>query len=155
MAKFLDESGLRVLWEQIKKQHESHQADLVEILSNYATIDALNKAMEDVAEDLAGALNFVGVVDNLDEIENPKNGDIVLQGTAEYIYVEKTVEGEPDEEGNPGESTTTGEWVLIGDEGTYATKAQLEAVEKSIVDLTKNFESIGALTEEEIKAICV
>ena len=79
-------------------------------------------------KDLEGALHFIGVTNRekdsegqytetveeaierlLEEkgVEEPKSGDVVIVDTAEYVF-----DGE--------------EWKEIGDEGTYATKADLE-----------------------------
>lgn len=127
--KFLDEEGLKVLWAQIKAQHNQHQTDLVETLADYATIEEMNKAIDEALAETAGALKFIGVVDSLDSVEEPHNGDIALVGSAEYVYVETKSEGEPDEEGNPTE-VVTGEWRLIGDESAYETKANAEANKK-------------------------
>lgn len=129
--KFLDEEGLKVLWAQIKAQHNQHLVDLAETLSDYATIEGMNEAINEALAETAGALKFIGVVEDLKDVEEPHNGDIALVGSAEYVYVETKSEGEPDEEGNPTE-VISGEWHLIGDESAYETKANAEANKEEI-----------------------
>ena len=60
----------------------------------------------DAVAGLAGAMHFIGVKEELPATGN--DGDIVIVGTAEYVY-------------------SNGAWVLIGDEGVYATVAGVEA----------------------------
>lgn len=57
---------------------------------------------------LEKATHFVGVVESLDDITDPKAGDIAIVGTAEFIY-------------------NGSEWQELGNEGIYATKEELEA----------------------------
>lgn len=73
---------------------------------------------------LTGATHFKGALvpgenetaaDVLADISNPVVGDIYLVGTAEYIY--------NDDADNDGANA---EWVLLGDEGIYATKAYVD-----------------------------
>lgn len=81
------------------------------------------------------AIQFRGVVNSLDEITNPVKGELILLDTAEYIY-----------DGS--------KWVLIGDEGVYATQEKVEEI-KSTLESQIHSNFIEALTEEEVKAICV
>ena len=73
--------------------------------ANLATSKAVAAYLENAIAGLTGAMHFIGVVDKLPE--NGANGDIVIVGTAEYVYAD-------------------GEWILIGDEGVYATVAGVE-----------------------------
>lgn len=68
---------------------------------NLATIGAFKAYLEEKIAGLSGAMHFVGVKEELPT--TGKAGDIVIVGTAEYV--------------NDGEK-----WILIGDEGVYATK---------------------------------
>ena len=63
--------------------------------------------------DLIGVLHFRGVFNSLDEVDNPKHGDVAIVGDKEYVYV--NIEGQP-----------VG-WHELGDEGIYETKADAEA----------------------------
>lgn len=77
------------------------------------------KQVADFASGVTGAMHFRGVVtggsaqEALATVVNPVSGDVVLYGTSEYVYSKP-------ESGN-------GSWQLFGDEGVYATQAQLEA----------------------------
>ena len=96
-----------------------------------ATSKAIAAFVENKVAGLAGAMHFIGVKAELPA--EAANGDIVIVGTAEYVY-------------------SDGEWVLIGDEGVYATKAGVEAdyVKKTVtianIDLQDN------ITADELKA---
>lgn len=86
---------------------------------------ALTTWLEAQIQGLTGAMHFAGVTDpeagdTLDEriadlygAESPEAGDIVIDGTAEYVY-----------DGSA--------WKELGDEGTYATKADLETAVSGI-----------------------
>lgn len=71
-------------------------------------------------KDIVGVLHFRGVFNSLDEVTNPRNGDVAIVGTVEYVYVD--AEGQ-----TPG-------WRKLGDEGEYATKAELEAVRAALAE---------------------
>lgn len=79
--------------------------------SNLATVKAMKAYIENQVAGLTGAMHFVGVKTE-EEFANGtlagSNGDVVIVGTAEYVY-------------------SDGEWKLIGDEGVYATKSGVEA----------------------------
>lgn len=80
--------------------------DQVTTDGNLATVKAMKAYIEAQVAGLTGAMHFVGVKDELPA--EGANGDVVIVGTAEYVY-------------------SDGEWKLIGDEGVYATKAGVEA----------------------------
>lgn len=134
-TKFLDEQGLKVLWEQIK----NHQGKaLVEELANYTTSTELEEKIAKVIKELPSAIQFKGVVEDPAEIAEPRNGDIIFVGTKEYVYSE-TITENPEDPENP---IATGEWRLFGDESVYATKDELTDYEPE------------ALSAAEILAIC-
>lgn len=56
--------------------------------------------------DLEGAMHFRGVFESLDDVTNPKAGDVAIVGAKEYVYG-----------GDPAE------WKELGDESIYVTKA--------------------------------
>lgn len=90
---------------------------------------------EDI-KDLEGALKFIGATERAKDSEGqyvetveeaidrlleekqhePKSGDVVIVDTAEYVY--------------DGEA-----WKEIGDEGTYATKAEVDALEDRVAEI--------------------
>lgn len=77
-----------------------------------------------------GAMTFLGIKEQLPESGNP--GDVVIVGTAEYVYGD-------------------GEWHLYGDEGVYATIA---GVEEAYVKKTLTIAGIDladAITADELK----
>lgn len=77
-----------------------------------------------------GAMTFLGIKESLPTSGNP--GDVVIVGTAEYVYAD-------------------GEWHLYGDEGVYATVAGVEA---NYVKQTLTIAGIDlkdAITAEELK----
>ena len=98
---------------------------------NLATSKAIAAYLEDAITGLTGAMHFIGVKEALPE--SGADGDIVIVGTAEYVY-------------------SNGNWIEIGDEGVYATKAGVEKdyVKKTItianIDLQDN------ITADELKA---
>ena len=63
-------------------------------------------------KDLIGVLHFRGVFNSLNEVDDPKNGDVVIVGTKEYVYV--NVSGQP------------AGWKELGDEGIYVTKEEAQ-----------------------------
>lgn len=80
--------------------------DQVTTDGNLATVKAMKAYIEAQVAGLTGAMHFVGIKDEL-PVEGA-NGDVVIVGTAEYVW-------------------SDGEWKLIGDEGVYATKSGVEA----------------------------
>jgi hypothetical protein len=97
---------------------------------NLATSKAIAAYLQDEIAGLAGAMHFIGVKEALPE--SGEAGDIVIVGTTEYVH-----------DGNA--------WVVVGDEGVYATKAGVEAdyVKKTVtianIDLKDN------ITADELK----
>lgn len=93
--------------------------------STIPTTLALTTWLEAQIQGLSGAMHFAGVTDpeageTLDEriadlygAESPEAGDIVIDGTKEYVY-----------DGSA--------WKELGDEGTYATKSELETAVSGI-----------------------
>lgn len=98
---------------------------------NLATSKAIAAYLTDAIAGLTGAMHFIGVKDELPA--EGANGDIVIVGTAEYVYA-------------------NGGWIEIGDEGVYATKA---GVEKDYVKKTVTIANIDLqdnITADELKA---
>ena len=79
--------------------------------ANLATSKAVAAYLETAIAGLTGAMHFVGVEAELPASGN--NGDIVIVGTAEYVWSD--------------EKTGGAGWILIGDEGVYATVAGSDA----------------------------
>ena len=78
------------------------------------TADAVYEYVTQYVTDITGgAMTFLGIKDALPESGNP--GDVVIVGTAEYVYAD-------------------GKWNLYGDEGVYATIAGVksEYVQKAL-----------------------
>lgn len=83
-----------------------------------------------VTQITGGAMTFLGIKDTLPATGNP--GDVVIVGTAEYVYAD-------------------GEWHLYGDEGVYATIA---GVDEAYVKKTLTIAGIDladAITADELK----
>ena len=101
---------------------------------NLATSKAVADYLEGAIAGLTGAMHFVGVEEELPLTGN--NGDVVIVGTAEYVW--------SDEKENGG-------WILIGDEGVYAT---ISGVEAAYVKKTLTIAGIDlkdAITADELK----
>lgn len=83
-----------------------------------------------VTDITGGAMTFLGIKQELPASGNP--GDVVIVGTAEYVY-------------------SDGEWHLYGDEGVYATIAGVDSayVKKSLTIAGINLED--AITADELK----
>ena len=76
-----------------------------------AGVEANTDAIADLQEEIAGltgAIHFRGVVESLEDVTDPQDGDLVIiEGTSkEYVY-------------------SNGQWFELGDEALYATKAEL------------------------------
>ena len=98
--------------------------------ANLATSAAIAAYVQGEVHGLVGAMHFLGVRETLPASGAP--GDIVIVGTAEYVYGD-------------------GKWNLIGDEGVYATIA---GVEEEYVKKTLTIAGINlndAITAEELK----
>lgn len=99
--------------------------------TNLITSGAVHKYVNDrVIELTGGAMTFLGIKEELPTTGNP--GDVVIVGTAEYVYAD-------------------GQWHLYGDEGVYATVTGVEAayVKKTLTIAGINLED--AITAEELK----
>lgn len=104
--------------------------------SNLVTSAAIATYLESAIAGLTGAMHFIGVKDALPATGS--NGDVVIVGTAEYVYFD---------DGNE----ETGNWHLIGDEGVYATVAGVEAdyVKKTLT--IAGIDLKDAITADELK----
>lgn len=74
-------------------------------------ISDIKTSISNINSAIAGGTHFIGKYDKLEDINEPKNGDIVIVGNKEYIY-------------NKPEGSTTGNWVELGD-----TTAELKAID--------------------------
>lgn len=102
---------------------------------NLATAKATAAYLENAIAGLTGAMHFVGVKEELPLSGN--NGDIVIVGSAEYVWSDEKV-------GGAG-------WILFGDEGVYAT---ISGVEAAYVKKTLTIAGIDlndAITADELK----
>lgn len=102
---------------------------------NLATSKAVAAYLEGAIAGLTGAMHFVGVKESLPLSGN--NGDIVIVGSAEYVWSD--------------EKTGGAGWILIGDEGVYAT---ISGVEAAYVKKTLTIAGIDlndAITADELK----
>lgn len=97
---------------------------------NLITSGAVHKYVTDYVTNITGgAMTFLGIKEELPATGNP--GDVVIVGTAEYVYAD-------------------GEWHLYGDEGVYATIA---GVEEAYVKKTLTIAGIDladAITADEL-----
>ena len=102
---------------------------------NLATSKAVATFLENAITGLSGAMHFAGIKKELPASAN--NGEVVIVGTAEYVWSD-------DKSGGPG-------WILIGDEGVYATISGVEAayVKKTLTIAGINLED--AITADELK----
>ena len=79
-------------------------------VANIATVSAYDANTNKIVtqkdiEGISGSMHFVGIVADLSEVTTPKNGDVVLIGTKEYVY-------------------NGTEWQELGDEGLYVAKTR-------------------------------
>ena len=102
---------------------------------NLATSKAVAIFLENAITGLSGAMHFAGIKEELPASAN--NGEVVIVGTAEYVWSN-------DKSGGAG-------WILIGDEGVYATISGVEAayVKKTLTIAGINLED--AITADELK----
>lgn len=95
------------------------------------TADAVHAYVTQYVKDITGgAMTFLGIKEELPATGNP--GDVVIVGTAEYVYAD-------------------GKWNLYGDEGVYATVAGVKAeyVKKALT--IAGIDLQDAITAEELK----
>ena len=105
-------------------------AEKVTVDGNLATVKAMKAYIEEQVAGLTGAMHFVGVVEELPE--TGANGDVVIVGTAEYVYSDG--------------------WKLIGDEGVYATNAGVEAAYVKKTLTIAGIDHADDITAEELIA---
>lgn len=121
----IDQYGDAVNYSVIKTV-DAEKEDLV-------TSKAIAAFVEGKVAGLTSAMHFVGVKEELPAVEDSNAGDIVIVGTTEYVF----------------DGT---KWVIVGDEGVYATKTTVEEnyVKKTVtiadIDLQDN------ITADELKA---
>lgn len=102
---------------------------------NLATSKAVATYLENAIAGLTGAMHFVGVEDELPLTGN--NGDIVIVGSAEYVWSDEKANGAG--------------WILIGDEGVYATIAGVEAAYVKKTLTIAGIDLADAITADELK----
>lgn len=99
--------------------------------ANLITSSAVHAYVTEYVTNITGgAMTFLGIKDELPATGNP--GDVVIVGTAEYVY-------------------SDGKWHLYGDEGIYATVAGVEAdyVKKTLT--IAGIDLKDAITADELK----
>ena len=103
---------------------------------NLATAKATAAYLENAIAGLTGAMHFIGVKEALPE--SAANGDVVIVGTAEYVWSDQ-------KSGSAG-------WILIGDEGVYATISGVEAAYVKKTLTIAGIDLADAITAEELKS---
>ena len=73
--------------------------------NHYPTSKAVQDYVTTKMAAVVTPMNFLGVKTSTTDVKNPKNGDVVLVGTKEFVY-----------------DGSAGKWVELGDEGIYSTK---------------------------------
>ena len=102
---------------------------------NLATAKATAAYLEKAIAGLTGAMHFIGVKEALPE--SAANGDVVIVGTAEYVWSDQ-------KSGSAG-------WILIGDEGVYATISGVEAAYVKKTLTIAGIDLADAITADELK----
>lgn len=123
---------------------ESNKLDKSEFnaLSNEIGLSAATSANPVVTKDdiknLAGAMHFKGAVDNLSTVTSADPGDvvIVIATSKEYVY-----------NGEAGSAYLSTDWIELGDEQLYATKAEVDVIRSQ---LTTNDEYLSTSIDEKI-----
>lgn len=108
----------------VDKTFNAESANLVES-------KAIAAYLEEKIAGLTGAMHFIGVKQELPA--EGEAGDIVIVGTAEYVY-----------DGS--------KWVLIGDEGVYATVSGVEAAYVKKTLTIAGIDLADAITADELKS---
>lgn len=98
--------------------------------ANLVSSKAIASYLEEKVAGLTGAMHFVGVKEELPA--SGKAGDVVIVGTAEYVY-------------------DGAKWVLVGDEGVYATVAGVEAAYVKKTLTIAGIDLADAITADELK----
>ena len=102
---------------------------------NLATSKAVATFLENTITGLSGAMHFAGIKEELPASAN--NGEVVIVGTAEYVWSN-------DKSGGAG-------WILIGDEGVYATISGIEAAYVKKTQAIAGINLEDAITADELK----
>ena len=103
--------------------------------TNLVTSKAIATYITNSITGLAGAMHFIGVEEELPLSAN--NGDIVIVGTAEYVW--------------SNEKTGGAGWILFGDEGVYATVSGVEAAYVKKTLTIAGIDLNNAITADELK----
>ena len=98
--------------------------------AHLVTSAAIASYVDEKLNTVAGALTFKGLVEELPLVGS--DGDVVLLGTAEYIYYD-------------------GEWHLFGDEGVYLTISRAESTYVKKTLTIAGIDLKDAITAEELK----
>lgn len=85
--------------------------------ASLVTAAQVAKYVKDKTADITGVLHFRGVVASLDDITDPKDGDVAIVGTTEYIYA-------------------SGAWKELGDESNYVPKTRKIGTIDLVDDIT-------------------
>jgi len=93
---------------------------------------------KDDIKNLAGAMHFKGAVDGLSAVTSADPGDVivVIDTSKEYVY-----------NGEAGAAYLSTNWVELGDEQLYATKAEVGLISS---DLTANDAYLSTAVDEKI-----
>lgn len=129
---YLKDAELRALVDGFKGAVNYDVAEaIVDGNMGLATADAVHAYVTEYVTNITGgAMTFLGIKDALPESGNP--GDVVIVGTAEYVYADN-------------------KWNLYGDEGIYATIAGVEEayVQKALT--IAGIDLQDAITANELK----
>lgn len=89
--------------------------------TNIPTSSAVASYVATMTEGITGAMHFIGDLQTLPDAtssttyETYNSGDVVLVGDKEYVY-------------KKGDTAINSEWILLGDEGSYALKSNTVSV---------------------------
>lgn len=78
----------------------------------YPTVKAVQEYVKTKLSDVVSPMNFLGVKASTSAVTVPKNGDVILVGTKEYVY-----------------DGTQRNWIELGDEEIYVTKNALKDID--------------------------
>lgn len=143
---FLKDADVRKILDTFGTAVTFNAETVVTNSTNLPTSAAIINYIQQEVAGLAGAMHFKGVLDELPAAADSQNGDVVIVGTAEYVFSGKTADAE-------------GSWVLFGDEGVYLTIAGAEAkyVQKTLtiagIDLTAPISADSLKTALGLKAL--
>lgn len=130
---YLKDAELRALVNGFKDAVNYDVAEaIVDGNMGLTTADAVHDYVTQyVTKITGGAMNFLGIEEELPATGNP--GDVVIVGTAEYVYAEDG-------------------WHLYGDEGVYATVAGVEAAYVKKALTIAGIDLQDAITDKELKS---